>query len=269
MKYQMKDLIPIVAELTEKYTCKESTSITYEKAEQFMSAVQYCLREYEQRDKTEKLMAKQSTAQDAYQYGYNLVLKKVEEALEIYHEILDTFQTYDNRCLEETVQKGIPEFFKWYDARFYPQNTILTLDYPVMKDIWKLCGIDAIYEFLMCIKLEQKFLNHFDTEIIYGILKDYHQDYKDMLENICRIVWENVIFHTILGKKMESPFLEETDKNRVTLYFLTNTQETIETDISGFTKRFVKQYFEQDMELQNYLQLITSDLIIRMRHRTI
>ena len=40
--------MPIVAELADKYTGKESTSITYEKARQLMEAVLYCIHEYEE-----------------------------------------------------------------------------------------------------------------------------------------------------------------------------------------------------------------------------
>ena len=47
MQYKTEELIPIVAKLAEKYTAKESTSITYEKAQQLMGAVIYCICEYE------------------------------------------------------------------------------------------------------------------------------------------------------------------------------------------------------------------------------
>ena len=47
MDYTMEELIPIVGELAEKYTAKESTSITYEKAEQLMGAVLYAIHETE------------------------------------------------------------------------------------------------------------------------------------------------------------------------------------------------------------------------------
>ena len=39
MDYEMEELVPIVGKLAEKYTAHESTSITYEKAEQLMEAV--------------------------------------------------------------------------------------------------------------------------------------------------------------------------------------------------------------------------------------
>ena len=43
MEYEIEELVPIVATLAEKYTSKESSSITYEKAQQLMEAVLYCI----------------------------------------------------------------------------------------------------------------------------------------------------------------------------------------------------------------------------------
>ena len=43
MNYEMEELVPLVGKLEEKYTGHESTSITYEKAEQLMEAVIYCI----------------------------------------------------------------------------------------------------------------------------------------------------------------------------------------------------------------------------------
>ena len=45
---RMEELLPIVAKLSEKYTGGDSTSVTYETAQELMEAVLYCVREYEQ-----------------------------------------------------------------------------------------------------------------------------------------------------------------------------------------------------------------------------
>ena len=47
MKFEMEELVPLVAELAESYTSFDSTSITWEKAEQLMEAVLYCIHELE------------------------------------------------------------------------------------------------------------------------------------------------------------------------------------------------------------------------------
>lgn len=62
-------------------------------------------------------------------------MEKVVEANKIFDEVSEYFDDYDVECLHSTVQKGIPEFFKWYDIEFCPQNTILTLDYPILQNI--------------------------------------------------------------------------------------------------------------------------------------
>lgn len=77
---------------------------------------------------------------------------------------------YKHCGLYETFAKGIPEFFKWYDVKFAPQNTILTLDYPVLKDLSGETGIDRIYEYIKCLHLEQTFLRKFPEAYVMEML---------------------------------------------------------------------------------------------------
>ncbi len=94
------------------------------------------------------------------------------------NKIMSEFCHYENQCLYDTFIKGIPEFFKWYDIRFEPQNTILCLDYPILKDISAHTGIDQIYEFVKSICLEQKFLKLFPTGYIINILSKNNRNWK-------------------------------------------------------------------------------------------
>ena len=43
LEYEMEELVPIVAKLTEQYTSKESSSIRFETARQLMEAAIYCI----------------------------------------------------------------------------------------------------------------------------------------------------------------------------------------------------------------------------------
>ncbi len=75
---------------------------------------------------------------------------------------------------------------RWrYDIRFEPQNTILTLDYPVLKDISSYAGIDKIYEFIRCVHAEQKLLKRFPKNYVITVLASYNGQYKEMVENHC------------------------------------------------------------------------------------
>ena len=106
-------------------------------------------------------LADKMSARQAYEIGAALVEKKVRKALDLYHELLPEFEDYGNLYLHDTIIKEMPKFFQKYDVRFEPQNTILTLDYPVEKDLSQYTGIDRIYEYLKCIRQEQIFLKQY------------------------------------------------------------------------------------------------------------
>lgn len=192
MDYDMEELVPVVGKLAETYTAHESTSITYEKAEQLMGAVLYCIHELQEMSGNSLVLNEKIPAQRAYEMGAAYVEEKTKKALNLYNEIIPEFYHYENQCLYDTFVKGIPEFFKWYDIRFDPQNTILTLDYPVLKDISKYTGIDQIFEFIKAIALEQKFLKSFPPGYVTNILSKNNRGWKEQIENICETVLYNM-----------------------------------------------------------------------------
>lgn len=186
---ELEELIPIVGELAGKYTAYESTSVTYEKAEQLMGAVLYCIREVKQEQSETAVSAKGMSAKQLYDAGSALVVEKIRKALALYHEILPEFDDYGNLFLRDTFAKGLPEFFERYDHIFEPQNTVLTLDYPVLKDLSGYTGIDRIYEFLLCIQLEQEFLRMFPKGYVLDALRNYNIEYRETPDNLCGIVF--------------------------------------------------------------------------------
>lgn len=212
MEYEIEELVPIVATLAEKYTSKESSSITYEKAQQLMEAVLYCIREAGQTEQYSLIKAGEISAQKMYEIGVFCVEEKVKEALKLYNEMISEFSSYGNECLYDTVIKGLPEFFKWYDFHYEPQNTILTLDYPILKDISEYTGIDKIFEYILCIRLEQKFLSRFSEAFVIKILSKYDGQYRQMIDNICEIVLMDLIAHIMLEKPLSELCFESEDK---------------------------------------------------------
>lgn len=200
LNYQMEELVSIVSKLAHKLTGGESSSITYEKAQQLMEAVLYCIREWEGQQEEEVSAKCQGNgelqvvgqahipAEQAYELGLACVTKKVKLSLALYNKIMETFDSYGNHCLHDTMVKGMPEFFKRYDVKFAPQNTILTLDYPVTEDLRKYTGVDAIWEYLCCIRAEQRYLGQLPKSFVVESLKSYCEDYEDMIENLRQIV---------------------------------------------------------------------------------
>ena len=266
MDYEMEELVPIVGKLAEKYTSHESTSITYEKAEQLMGAVLYCIHELWESSGNAPSLNKKLSAQRAYEMGAAYVRDKTGKALDLYNRILPEFCHYENKCLYDTFVKGIPDFFKWYDVQFEPQNTILTLDYPLLKDISEYTGIDKIFEFIKAIGLEQKFLKLFPAGYVINILSKDNRNWQESMDNICEIVFIHVIGHIILGKSLTVIELEEDDYSYMQKIFKQATLEDIKKQLTTALEIFIKNYYENDRELLNYLSGAISGIVVRLKN---
>ena len=266
MDYEMEELVPIVGKLAEKYTSHESTSITYEKAEQLMGAVLYCIHELWESSGNAPSLNKKLSAQRAYEMGAAYVREKTGKALDLYNRILPEFCHYENKCLYDTFVKGIPEFFKWYDIQFEPQNTILTLDYPLLKDISEYTGIDKIFEFIKSIGLDQKFLKLFPAGYVINILSKDNRNWQESMDNICEIVFTHVIGHIMLGKSLTVIELKETDYFYMQEMFEQIALEDIKKHLEVTLEIYIKNYYENDRELLNYLSGAISGIVVRLKN---
>lgn len=144
--YTMEELIPIVGKLTEQFTSKESSSITYERARQFMEAVIYCIAHC---DTGNNLISQTKlSVTEAYQLGYNAVIEKVQNTQEKYNKLMTFFDHYNNRNYRDTVGKALPGFFRYYDVKFAPTENIITMDYPIFGLNMNYEGIDMISQYI-------------------------------------------------------------------------------------------------------------------------
>lgn len=185
--YTMEELIPVVANLTEKFTSKESSSVTYERARQLMEGVIYCIAHMDEEDAS-LLTQTKLPAKEAYRIGYEAVVEKVRRTQEKYNELIIFFDSYHNRNYQDTVEKALPGFFLYYDAKFAPTENIITMDYPVFGLDWNLEGIDMIAQYLEAIWVEQKYLMKFPRNYILSELRSFHPEYEKEYFNLKEII---------------------------------------------------------------------------------
>lgn len=266
MEYTMEELFPILGQLAEKYTAFESTSIPYETAEQLTEAVLYCIREAEQVQTNALVQAEGLSARQAYAIGAAAVEEKTRAALALYHETLQDFDSYGNRCLYDAFQQGLPEFFKWYDTKFMPQETMLTLDYPLLRDLSGQTGIDRIYSFIECIHLEQAFLNGFPEGTVKGILSRYNSQYGSLMENVCEIVLTTLAGHLLAGKPLsEREFVHE-DFLWIRGKFANTCLPQITQQLKNAVAAFIQKYYGDSTELTAYLSGALENITFRLKN---
>ncbi|MDD2978493.1 MAG: DUF6179 domain-containing protein [Hespellia sp.] len=261
--YKTEELVPIVGELAASYTGYEHSSITYEKAQMLMGAVIYCIREYENAGRN-ALMSKDIPAGEAYKLGYQNVLEKVEELKHLYHEMIPLFRDYGVECLADTVRSGIPAFFLNYDVKFNPQDTILTLDYPVFLDLRRVSGADAVYRYMQAICCEQDFLHFFEQAYVVQVLKAYHKEYKVLVENVCEILFQNMLGHMMLKKPLADTGLTSGEYERIGEMLSGKTAEKLEEDVNQMLGYVIETFFEHDGKLYDYLKCDSRNIANRI-----
>lgn len=259
-EFSMEELLPIVAELAEKYTSGESSSVTYERAQGLMQAVIYCINETRQEENV--LYAVGMSAKEAYQIGYQLVVEKAKKTTTLYNELVCEFQDYGNENYRDTVTKAIPGFLQYYDARFEPYETIITMDYPTLTPVTGLKGVDAVYQYVKYISFEQHFLQKFPGEYVCRILEKHHGDYRKQFFNLCGIILRHVVIRILLEGNMSCERLEGivADKEANELeHMLTKTLH-----------RLIAEEYEGDEQLEQFLQYefrdFSNDLINGIRY---
>lgn len=268
-EYDMEELVPIVADLARRYTSNESTSLSYEKAQQLMEAVIYCIQEMFQASDEALAAGEKLSARKAYEWGYSCVERKVKEALQSYHEILPKFSHFGNRCLYDTFIKGVPEFFKWYDARYNPQDTLLTLDYPVLRDLRAYSGIDRISCYIDCIRREQLFLASFPEEYILRTLRRYDDAYRTMIDNLCEIVLLAVTAHVLAETPLSEEEFTPAEYERIGRALETEKQEVICEKLKRIVDYLVRDTAKESADLWAYLSPAADNVLVRLRHAAV
>lgn len=261
LEYEMEELVPIVAKLTEQYTSKESSSIRFETARQLMEAAIYCIHHSEYMvDNNEKSSAdvmvdraRHMSAKEAYERGYHILVEKVKRLNVKYSSLLSYFSWYRNQAYYDTIVKGMPAFFLYYDAKFAPQNHILTLDYPTLRFIGDVRGIDAIEIYLNYTEYEQTFLKAFPEEYILKTLELYHTNYEELLINVCSIVLRNVLVCMWIDKPISGNRFTKNEINYIREKILEKGQPGIDEIIMNLLQSLISWGYEDNKELLEYL----------------
>lgn len=250
-QYEIAELLPIIAELSEKYTSKESTSITYERAQQLMEAVLYCIQHCE--SENELAIITEIPAQYAYQWGREKVVEKVKRTQHMYNEMMESFVAYGNKNYYDTVTKAIPGFFLHYDVQFAPQDTIITMDYPVLSPSDSMKGIDAIEKYVEALYLEQKFLHKIPTEYVQKILYQFHEEYQSEFFNVGSILLRNLLGGMLIRKPW-SVAGKKLDYDKLSQIVAESSCEKLEQELYGLLKLLIEQEYDGDRALYDYLK---------------
>lgn len=168
------------------YTKDESSSVLYETAEYMLKNIDYTLSVF-----LNILPDIQSIASNLKELdikymtekGYKLIQNYLNEGGVLLNKIAETKVDIRNIAYQDTIDYGLPTFFKKYNPYFKPMETDADIDYLIKdKNIqYEGCGIIYVTRYMKHLYLENKFLKCFDAKAINILLKSYDIRYNELL----------------------------------------------------------------------------------------
>ena len=250
----LNEVMPIVAQLSRKYTGNDSTSVSYETAQQLMEAALFCIQAGEERARrTGEIAHGREDARSLYEAGVESIQQQAILCRMKYERILQGFRSYGVRALEENIRVQIPHFLTHYDILFRPQEHGISLDYPTLVPIDAMHGAGAVSAFLTGIALEKRFLRAFPEAYVLEALKFFSEGYEELPINVCSVVLRNIMAHAIVQKGLSRAEITPTDFEALERHFAADSLEQVAEKLAFFLRQSVKQVSGQDEDLTGYL----------------
>lgn len=200
------------------YTKDESSSVMVEVAESILQCIDYTIGIYLKTfDNIELIIdkLKHTNLTDMLKMGHDLIEKKTLECKKLLQEINENKLKVDNYSYNDTVDYGIPLFFKEYDNFFAAHETPGSIDYQLYIDNMNYIGIEYIYNYLETFSLETEFCHNFDISEINKLLKGYDKKSELLLINIFELILTNSLGIIICGKDLNSLNINSLDRVQI------------------------------------------------------
>lgn len=200
-----EELAALLKELIVKYTGKLCSSVKEDTAIKLLNSILYSIDAYENYNQNKNSLIKADISlKEKYDSGLEIIKINLEESKMLFDEIKASKLEIPLAAYNDTIDDGLPQFFKYYDILFAAQDNIITIDYPLLFDDMSLTGIFRIKQYLEKLNIETSFCNLFDGSTIRKILsyygKKYHIDYKNTPFNVFEIIINQCIFSVLTGK---------------------------------------------------------------------
>jgi hypothetical protein len=199
------EIVELLAEQFERWTGGQSSSVPVETGQRIQQSVFFTVGYFlkSKHDAEAALDEIKGTAvKDLFRKGKQLIQKDFLAADGLLQSIQKEPLPTDIIAYNDTVNEGLPLFFRSYDQDYAAHETPASIDYPLSSDNIDLCGIEYISAYLKKLKLENEFCSCFSHHEIHCLLRGYDRQYKELLFNICDLVLANATASLLLGREI-------------------------------------------------------------------
>ncbi|MGY0373341.1 DUF6179 domain-containing protein [Clostridium sp. JNZ J1-5] len=249
-------VVNILTETVGYYTKNKSSSVRVEIAEQIMLSIYYTLGLFLKNQSTVKksiILIKEKEIKYLFAQGEKILKDKVDECERLLEIVKETRLKTENYAYIDTIDYGIPLFFKEYDIRFASHETPGAIDYPLAIDERDLVGVEYIEDYLNKMIFENKFCSYFDSSEIEALLKGFNQDSNHMLINIFQLVFTNYLGCILAGKEESSLEIVKGDRSYLKSIMKNLSQAESMRLILGAAEKLSQKLLIKDKSFTEYI----------------
>lgn len=179
-----------------RYTHGESSSVKTETAQDILQSVCYSVGAHLKTLPGPEAAVgalKETALPELFRLGQARIKEQFDRAKQCYADILSCRIPTDNIAYNDTLDSGIPAFFRDYDREFFAHETPGMIDYPAGGPPIRATGIEYMEDYLSRLLRENRFCAAFSAAQIQAVLSCYHPGYADLLINIGELVQQRLL----------------------------------------------------------------------------
>lgn len=203
----------LLAERTERFTMRDSTSVRVETAEALARGIFYCIDLH--------LRTTADQAEDAaslktlYEAGVRDAKRLARRGKLMLGQIEKNRPPIMNIGLNDTLS-ALPFFFRYYDADFFANEIPCDIDYPLCNPVSEeLFGAEYINEYLRRLMMEHAFLRKFDPALLKHVYQSQYGDFDGLLVNLYAPVAEAAVGRSLAGKSVRNLLVDAFDRGLI------------------------------------------------------
>lgn len=261
-------LLTLLSEKIERYTSKESSSVRIENAQNILTSINYtvsmALKATGDVDSA-VYMLKTEAIEGIYSKGTEVIKDYFEKAKFLSDKLRADDFTINNYAYYDTVHKGIPMFFSFYDWKFAANDTTGSIDYPLSFDNMDISGVEYIYEYLYHLSLENKCCSRFAPSDIELLMKRHSRHYKEDLINLYELVLSNLLGRSLLGYSMKELDITGADREMLKMQLEGLNSEEIDAKLYSAFEEIMYDMNITESSDKEYLKKVLPDLVFRIK----
>lgn len=247
------------------YTKDNSSSVMVEAAESILQGIDYTIGIYlktlNNMDSIVKELKNRSLL-DMLKMGHSLIKKKIAEGKKLLEKIQKNKLKVNNYSYNDTIDYGIPLFFKEYEDFFAAHETPGSIDYQLYMDNMDYKGIEYINNYLYTLNLENEFCSHFDIYEINELLKGYDKKCELLLVNIFELVFINSLGLIICGKSLERLNINSIDRKYIGNKLCKLSLRELKEVLLNCTNKCCEVLDIKNQSLVNYIRISVSQITL-------